>query len=943
MASDGSAHAQTLQKITYTKLDELEKKRMVFEEQRRQTMVLVTQKPDAVKKVTALAQGMKNCFAISTDRNDRIIRGSCDNRRLEVDLGNLDRFLSQSRYDPSISTDVVEKWQQTLLRHLGVQSVKYEYASLYGNLTKQWLSVKENKADEDTEMSEYEHVSGGKKMESRREWERTAFEPAKVDKSAITAMLRSTFAIDNDDSNNMREALLTLRHKVEKFEQAMAEPRVFNRKNLPEILKSLLASDLLSEDKRDAVRDFAKNSTILDEIADVLNMRMTSLHDWSWGREVLLEARRQLNGNYNIYMDEDLLQAIFLHYIGLRWSVFWKSVLREFRASEGVWKGSKSSMKASEQKHREYYLGPLKKGATYNSRRQIIYRQGYFLSQLLDREFQERYQDEGDEEAEPEVLMAIGSKRERTKQTARKDTGGAVRRRQLASKSMTQRQQEQDEDEAGQFKPTNVMDAKQRLLHLLSSEILIKTRLHSGLTCFKSQIDWLYPSLPHEGVGTVLEFFGVSAKWLRFIDRFLKAPLRFADDDSIGPRQRRKGTPGSHSLSEVLGEVVMFCLDFQVNQETDGEVLWRTNDDFWFWSSSHSQCEKAWAVVKTFVDTMGLQLNDTRSGTVRITNDSKEAANLQSNDGKLPHGQIRWGMLYLNQDSGRFKIDQTMVDHHVQELARQLKDKSSNVFAWIKAWNSYAATFFTTNFGKPAMCFGRQHIDSMLATHHRIQRGVFAENDGTDNNVIDFLRRTIEHHFKIRDIPDGYFYFPSDLGGLEVRNPFIDLLQLRDAVSETPRTLVEGFLEDEKEAYKAAKTAFEEGNLDKDRDEMLDPGFKPENPETFLSFDEFIQYREQVHYGWGKNELAGVLTKLLERPAAETMETDERGQVTMALETLDDSVMVTGLVDSYWPWVAHLYGPGMIEKFGGLEVVESGLLPMGMVSLFRSGRVDWQD
>ncbi|KAL8870608.1 MAG: hypothetical protein Q9174_003387 [Haloplaca sp. 1 TL-2023] len=969
MASNGSAHTQTLQKITYTKLDELEKKRMVFDEQRHQTTEVAAQEQDAVRKVAALAQGMRTCFAIPTDRNGRIIRRGSNNRRLEVDLKNLDRFLSQARYDPSISTDVVEKWQQTLLRHLDVQSVKYEYASLYGKLTKQWLSAKESKetvySDEDVEMSEYEHISGGKKLESRREWEHTAFEPANIDKFDIKTMLRSMFAANAHDSKNMREALKTLRNKVEEFEQSLAEPRVFNSDNLPGILRSLLASDLLSEDKRDALRNFAKNSTILDEIADVLNMRMTSLDDWSWGEEVLLEPRRQLNGNYNFYMDEDLLQAIFLQYIGLLWSTFWKNALRGFRASEGVWKGSKSLIHSLDQKRREYYLGPLENGATYNSRRQMIYRQGYFLSQLLDHEFQERYQDEGDEEAEPEVLVAAGSKRGagRTKQTARKSGSGAIRKRQVAGKSAryssqmtTQAQQEQDEDEAGQFKPTNVMDAKQRLLHLLSSEILINMRLHGGLTCFKSQIDWLYPSLPHEAVERVLEFFGVSKKWLDFIDRFLKAPLRFADDDSTGPRQRRKGMPGSHSLSEVFGEIVMFCLDFQINQETAGEVLWRTNDDFWFWSSSHSQCEEAWAVVSRFVDTMGLQLNDTRSGAVRMTNDSKDAFAIQSEDvgNKLPRGQIRWGMLYLNPNSGCFEIDQSMVDHHIQELARQLKDKTSNVFGWIKAWNSYAATFFTSNFGKPANCFGRQHIDSMLATHRHIQRGVFVspsdEKSGSgslgsvEDNVIGFLRRTIEHHFEIRNIPDGYFYFPSDLGGLEVRNTFIGLLGVRDAVTDQPSKLVDDFLEAEKEAYKAAKTAFREGKVEKPREEMLDPKFKPESPETFFSFEEFTKCREQIHFGLGKNELAEVLTKLLERPVEGPVDTEDYGEVDMATEGLDDeSVMAADRAEPYWLWVAHLYGKAMIEKFGGLQIVEAGLLPMGMVSLFRSGRVDWHD
>jgi hypothetical protein len=40
--------------------------------------------------------------------------------------------------------------------------------------------------------------------------------------------------------------------------------------------------------------------------------------------------------------------------------------------------------------------------------------------------------------------------------------------------------------------------------------------------------------------------------------------------------------------------------------------------------------------------------------------------------------------------------------------------------------------------------------------------------------------------------------------------------------------------------------------------------------------------------------------------------------------------------------VAALYGPEVMERFGGLIIVDPGLLPIGMVSLFRDKRVKWQ-
>ena len=325
-------------------------------------------------------------------------------------------------------------------------------------------------------------------------------------------------------------------------------------------------------------------------------------------------------------------------------------------------------------------------------------------------------------------------------------------------------------------------------------------------------------------------------------------------------------------LSELFGEMILFCLDFQINQETDGEPLWRMGDDFWFWSSNHATCVKTWSIIKRFAATTGLELNEARTGAVRMSRkseDSNEIISLGIGDG-LPVGEIRWGMLHLNPKSGRFEIDQQMVDKHIHELSRQLKDKTNNIFSWIQAWNSYAATFFTSNFGKPANCFGRQHVDNMLATHERIQRQIFSSSTSASSpdqqsksggSVIEFLKRTIAQRFGVTDIPDGYFYFPTELGGLQVRNPFIGLLQIRDAVHGNPNKLLDDFEEAEREAYKAAKHRFEDWRCGKNHDlhfGIADPDFKPSaGADTFFSFEEYVKYRETFHYGY-TNELVNI-------------------------------------------------------------------------------------
>ena len=214
----------------------------------------------------------------------------------------------------------------------------------------------------------------------------------------------------------------------------------------------------------------------------------------------------------------------------------------------------------------------------------------------------------------------------------------------------------------------------------------------------------------------------------------------------------------------------------------------------------------------------------------------------------------------------------------------------------------------------------------MLSTLERIQRNTFPTS-----NVVDHLKSTIQTRFDISDIPDGYFYFPTHLGGLELHNPFIPLLQLRDTVLHDPNSVIADFLVEEEEVYEEAKAKFENGNISLKW--VQDPKFIPEDPQTFLSFQEFAKYREEFATRTDA-DLRQVFSSLLQQPQKQSVDLN-----------LDDEGIAKGSQGEggYWRWVAKLYGPDIRERFGGLSIVEGGLLPMGMVNLYRSGRVKWQE
>ena len=981
MASTGSVFSQTLQDITTTKLEELAKKRQSYEDRKEAVLADSRKQKDPVSALKTLAEGVKACFAIQA-KDGRVVRGGSGHPRLEVDLRNLDRFLDQARFDPSISSTIIAQWRNTMLEHLEMQSHRYAYADLYGQLTMEWLSSAKSKtgtADRDAmdTSHDFEEVSSRRKLESRQLWEQNVFHPVQVDIMEIRLFLNEIF-----QTKESTKALQQFRENLGKFEASLATPNQFSQNNLRWVITGLLSSDLLTEEKRQVLRDFQGNQIILAEIGDILDMRMAALSTWSWGKEVPLEQRRQLNGTFSIYMHEDILQALFLHYIGVKWSTFLKSALKTLVKDSGILHNNENKVTVSEKHRRDWFLGKISPRPNVQQKRAWHYQAGYLLSQLLDKEIDDISMEEGDVEADfdgavkkrrvaypvqaQQMAMqqqaVMGQASGRTKQTARRSLRSAA----PSSHMFYQKKEEVDDDDEQdfglsdgsneesdgiepdltQYKPKNSMDAKQKLLHLLSTDILINTRLTGDITCFRTQFESWNPLLPHATIKAVLEFFGVSQKWLKFFETFLQAPLRFMDDEGE-PRLRRRGAPGSHTISDVFGEIVLFCLDFAVNEQSHGDFLWRLNDQLWFWGSNDS-CISAWKTIERFNKVMGVSLDELKSGSVRLQ--MKQGSIQPADTGSvLPQGDIRWGMLFLDPKTSRFTIDRNMVSDHVEELRTQLKDKEKSIFSWVQAYSTYATVFFTSNFGKPANIYGRHHVDEMLEVHESNQRSLFASSSADVNSVVDWLKKEIERRFHIKDIPDGYLFFPVELGGLELKSPFIGSLQIRDSVTEDPSQLLDKFFEAERDAYAAAKKKFEERKPYEWRQHGGRNSMRiPENADVFPSFEEYTKYRERLNYGFN-HQLVDVYDELLKAPEEQSIDFDNEGQVVNALGRLGRMGILNNIhadwwsMTPYWKWVASLYGPEMVKRFGGFRIVDPALLPMGMVMLFRSGRVQWEE
>lgn len=850
--------SHTLSSITAIKLSQLQNQRTDYESRKRALLEDVASETDTRKRARALLHGVRTLPSMMAANPT-------------VSLANLARFVDQADHDPAVSEYFLRDYEATLRNDLDVQSTKYEFASLYGNLVDEWTSVADDHDDQD---QGFEPVGREDMHQQRATWEAYVFHPKHTDGAAIKAYLEHIFTSGSKDVKRAYDALV---QSVKDFQQSGIGSQGgvhFDQDTVSTCIKGMLRSDVLSDAKRASLRDFLGNPVVLTEIADVLNMRLAARSSWSWGAAQVVEQRRNLNGRYRFYPDEDLLHAILIYYVGRRFAVHLRGALVAFVGAEGVWRPDAAPITKEDARRRKYFLGQevVAAATTVEGKREAHFRDSVFLDQLPA--------------AMEEVRGSYGDDRSEREDT-RKGHGQVT----------------------------------QELLHMIETEVILRRKLGRDMVVIRSDFKWFGPSIPHSTIFAVLEFLGVEAGWLDFFRRVLEAPLRFAQDPpDAEARTRRRGTPLSTPLADYFGESLLFVLDFAVNRQA-GTRLYRLHDDMWLWGDVET-CAAGWEAMVRFADVTGLEFNMDKTGSAALL--VRKDREVERGLAKLPRGDVTWGFLKLDPENGRFVIDQGEVDRHIAELRLQL-GACRTVFDWIQAWNVYGVRFFTNNFGRPANCYGRAHVDGMLATFQRIQHALFGADSG---GAGECLKKMISSRFGVRDLPDGYLYFPPGMGGLGLQNPFVALYLIRDSTVEDPGRLVDEFLEDEEAQYRRAKERFEEtGPAAAAR---RGSEFDDLRGEEFMSHEEFVRYRERTSV-----LLYNTYNRLMAEPVARDVEL--KGAVKAAIEE-EEWYALSG----YDRWVVQLFCKDMIARFGGLNVVDKGLLPMGLMGMLRQSRFKWQ-
>lgn len=272
MASS-SVLSQTLQSITVTKIRELEKQRNAFSKSKAQILASSEHASSDIRaSINALLEGVKK----ELNRDERDLRDELD---------NIGRWVDQSAHDPTVPEATLRKYEHKLKSCLDNIGTRLDFAHLYSRLLIEWIEAPAASDDSESgletsgsdESFELVQNTQRERLEQLREkFARVVFDPLETDEVEIDQYLMGLFKGEAGEA-----ALKQMRDSVSFFGESMLLSTI-DLKSLKWCIQALLKNQLLNDEKTASLNDFLKDEAVLNEICDVLNMRLKDLSNWDW-------------------------------------------------------------------------------------------------------------------------------------------------------------------------------------------------------------------------------------------------------------------------------------------------------------------------------------------------------------------------------------------------------------------------------------------------------------------------------------------------------------------------------------------------------------------------------------------------------------------------------------------------------------------------------------
>ncbi|KAF2493345.1 hypothetical protein BU16DRAFT_528655 [Lophium mytilinum] len=876
----------------------------------------------------------------------------------DYELGNMEQYLKQAEYDTSISSTKLEKFETTLVDKFRHHKRRMELGSLYAKLLTEYIEKSDPKESVAAKIDrmcmedEFELVEEGEIEQLRENFDSITFAPLETDEEEIHRYL-SKFFVGSTGTQDLDD----LRRNVKNFgEDMLEEKRRFTEDNVTWTINDLLRKPLVRAETKQTLNSYLQSPAVLKELISTLNLRFSNVANWKWRdaeKGLRVEARQNLDKEYCMTAEEDLLDLIFLNVVATEWSASikegYRDIVSSFPLGVTTWKRAENPT-SEELDKRDYYLSaPRRRPHVRSNICDICHGPpppmprgpppppafrgppppppppGWAPPPPMPRAMPpppppmprnndiviirtQRLEEERHYEYMRDLFLSQLPGRYRSRYGVRRYNDKSLP--EVVYRSQTQ----------------------ETVMKKLATEMLLREALDGEVGVIQHDFKSFASGLSHSTILAVLKFIGVSETWLTFFQRFLEAPL------NMGPiirgtadqvRTRKRGVPVGHAFERFFGEAVLFFLDLAINQVV-GIQHFRIRDEGWM-CGTHEKCYTAEKTVREFSEVMGLNL---------------QSSSYFSSFGFPNPGKISVGHLTLSHD-GKWEIDEVQLDAYIRHVRSDLAACTS-ILSWIDTYNRLVSYYIDSLFGPPAHCFGKEHRDSLLSAIQKINAALFTGKDGTASNPADHVKQMLAKIPDCPEITDAFIYLPQSFGGLDLQNPYT-ILSLASEVKKDPAEVMQEYLKDDRKAYEKAKQRFEALNevARKNRadgiwhdKEKFAAAFPDGDTTSFMSYEVWTKYRETAPMPSPCGNLFEAYSELQRVPEADIEATSQVSEEVRRLKRAQGTSGSFWDLDAGEKWAVQLYADECFERYGGLCLVEKDWLPLQALRMMRGNDDD---
>ncbi|KAG3010432.1 hypothetical protein PC128_g21429 [Phytophthora cactorum] len=490
-------------------------------------------------------------------------------------LGDIGELVEFAAADPWSTETVVDQRKEQILREVRQRRSLWQHNKLLGELLMESL-VETEHDQEDRELvlpqdSEPEATTGvGNKEpiaklsreETQQRLESYFFQSSGVSEDDVFEFLKTEVFQEREEFSKARtqrqqDALHLARSRLGQFGDNMLRgDSPVTEEDVSSCVAALLENKaFLNPDVAMLFTDAQRNKQIMKELSHVLTIELSNVREWCWSEEgIRVDLQRGMNGRFRCLLQEEAITLLLFQYIGLKWSIEMKAVLRTLLDSLS----DKPRMS------------------------------GHSSVEAVRTDMMRRFQ-----------LFALPN--------SMKDAG-----RSPYDEDDSESDDGDDEDEK-----VNKQDIIRRVLVEAHLERTLTTegKEPSPLVAVMTDLEFFGPSVSHEAVFAILRFLGVHDDMISVFRRYTQIPLLFPGFTK--PKIMQRGLPVSRMMTMFLAEVELFGMDYLVLVSSD-IFLYRSHDDICFFDADESKVLRAWSEMQRYAQRVGLKFNEEKSGSIRI-------------------------------------------------------------------------------------------------------------------------------------------------------------------------------------------------------------------------------------------------------------------------------------------------------------------------------------